>query len=62
MEVLDYHNAQVAARVGTDPNTSKKTVLPALSCEWLDKNPFVGIKHSIRDASQFADTKRKLGA
>jgi hypothetical protein len=56
MEVLDYHNAQVAARVGTDPNT------PALSCEWLDKNPFVGIKHSIRDASQFADTKRKLGA
>ena len=112
MEVLDYHNAQVAARVGTDyapatlrryrvglkkvklfmkhqyqradmpldqlnrrfitefehflktvegiqHNTSmnyikylKKTVLLALSYEWLDKNPFVGIKHSIREVTR----------
>ena len=112
MEVLDYHNAQVAARVGTDyapatlrryrvglkkvklflkhqyqradmpldqlnrrfitefehflktvegiqHNTSmnyikylEKTVLLALSYEWLDKNPFVGIKHSIREVTR----------
>ena len=112
MEVLDYHNAQMAARVGTDyapatlrryrvglkkvklfmkhqyqradmpldqlkrcfitkfehflktvqgiqHNTSmnyskylKKTVLLALSYEWLDKNPFVGIKHSIREVTR----------
>ena len=112
VEVLDYHNAQVAARVGTDyapatlrryrvglkkvkmfmkhqsqradmpldqlnrrfitefehflktvegiqHNTSmnyikylKKTVLLALSYEWLDKNPFVGIKHSIREVTR----------
>ena len=112
MEVLDYHNAQVAARIGTDyapatlrryrvglkkvkmfmkhqyqrtdmpldqlnrrfitefehflktvegiqHNTSmnyikylKKTVLLALSYEWLDKNPFVGIKHSIREVTR----------
>lgn len=112
MEVLDYHNAQVAVRVGTDyapatlrryrvglkkvkmfmkhqyqradmpldqlnrrfitefehflktvegiqHNTSmnyikylKKTVLLALSYEWLDKNPFVGIKHSIREVTR----------
>lgn len=112
MEVLTYHNEQVAARVGTDyapatlrryrvglkkvklflkhqyqradmpldqlnrrfitefehflktvegiqHNTSmnyikylKKTVLLALSYEWLDKNPFVGIKHSIREVTR----------
>ena len=112
MEVLTYHNEQVAPRVGTDyapatlrryrvglkkvklfmkhqyqradmpldqlnrrfitefehflktvegiqHNTSmnyikylKKTVLLALSYEWLDKNPFVGIKHSIREVTR----------
>ncbi len=120
MEVLDYHNAQVAARVGTDyapatlrryrvglkkvklfikhqyqradmpldqlnrrfitefehflktvegiqHNTAmnyikylKKTVLLALSYEWLDKNPFVGIKHSIREVTREFLTTEEL--
>ena len=120
MEVLTYHNEQVAARVGTDyapatlrryrvglkkvklfmkhqyqradmpldqlnrrfitefehflktvegiqHNTSmnyikylKKTVLLALSYEWLDKNPFVGIKHSIREVTREFLTTEEL--
>ncbi|MGY3089890.1 site-specific recombinase XerD [Hymenobacter sp. UYAg731] len=120
MEVLNYHNEQVAARVGTDyapatlrryrvglkkvklfmkhqyqradmpldqlnrrfitefehflktvegiqHNTSmnyikylKKTVLLALSYEWLDKNPFVGIKHSIREVTREFLTTEEL--
>jgi len=112
MEVLTYHNDQVAARVGTDyapatlrryrvglkkvklflkqqyqradmpldqlnrrfitefehflktvegiqHNTAmnyikylKKTVLLAISYDWLEKNPFQGLKHSVREVTR----------